>query len=336
MASDGAPLLLLKEQFPELPCLELPSYDVKYPQSQSMTWAIIQQLPKIWRAVQAEKQLLNSWIDQYDFDAVISDNRFGMYSSRIPSVYITHQLSIAPEPPCPRWVGHYLHRPFLKNFDEVWLPDDAAPGISGWLGHSWQPARTRRIGVLSRFQRPHEGNKPSVEVQSAHGLQEQAQGLKIVVQLSGPEPQRSLLEQELIPLLGALHILGYRILLVRGLPGGSALENCDFASVPHLASDALQAELLSADLIVCRAGYSTLMDLARIHRGALLIPTPGQTEQEILAEHAQNHGFARFVRQGTLKIEDFRPVQGRFVESDGSQDALHGAITALLARCKTR
>jgi hypothetical protein len=53
--------------------------------------------------------------------------------------------------------------------------------------------------------------------------------------------------------------------------------------VGHLPAEALFKLLASRPVVVCRAGYSTLMDIEVTGNPALLIPTPGQTEQEYLA-----------------------------------------------------
>jgi len=52
----------------------------------------------------------------------------------------------------------------------------------------------------------------------------------------------------------------------------------------HLDAKALNRAILSAKVVVSRAGYSTIMDLVALGKTAILIPTPEQTEQEYLAD----------------------------------------------------
>ena len=54
-------------------------------------------------------------------------------------------------------------------------------------------------------------------------------------------------------------------------------------------SESFQKEILSSKLVISRAGYSSLMDYQTLNTNAIIIPTPGQTEQEYLAEHLKTH-----------------------------------------------
>ena len=108
--------------------------------------------------------------------------------------------------------------------------------------------------------------------------------------LSGPEPQRSLLEalllQEVAAFKGA-------VLLVRGLPGGGTIADLPphITVAPHLAANKLQEAICQSKLVICRSGYTSIMDLLRLNAMAVLVPTPGQTEQEYLAQHLAAKGW---------------------------------------------
>ena len=105
---------------------------------------------------------------------------------------------------------------------------------------------------------------------------------RIVAAISGPEPQRTLLEDALMEQLGTID---GKHLIVRGRPDASDTERTgNITLVGHLNGDELSAEMARAEMIVSRSGYTTLMDLKALGRSALIIPTPGQAEQEYLGE----------------------------------------------------
>ncbi|MFI5164576.1 MAG: glycosyltransferase, partial [Bacteroidia bacterium] len=67
--------------------------------------------------------------------------------------------------------------------------------------------------------------------------------------------------------------------------------------VSHLTSEELQKEILASEIIVSRPGYSTVMDLALLGKKAVFVPTPGQTEQEYLANYFSEKKIAYSVPQ---------------------------------------
>lgn len=289
LASDGGALSLLRKQFPQLDSFELPAYDIQYPSKGNMIWKIALQLPKLWRAIQAERLAIHKWITQNPCDLIVSDNRFGCYHPSRTSVYITHQLSIMP-PLSLAWLrplGHFLHRPILRKFDQIWIPDQPEQGLSGWLGHSWSNPKCHFIGIQSRFAQA----KPS-EFKSCDRL----------YLLSGPEPQRTQLENLILEY--AANHKDQNAVLVRGLPHiQEPLNPPGLKSFNHLNSDELSKLILEAKTIICRSGYSTLMDLCRLNAKAILIPTPGQTEQEYLALYAESQGWAPCQNQAQLNLD---------------------------------
>ena len=65
----------------------------------------------------------------------------------------------------------------------------------------------------------------------------------------------------------------------------------------------LNTAILQSDLIICRPGYSTIMDLARLGKKAIFIPTPGQTEQEYLAEYFMEKGICFAQKQNDFNLQ---------------------------------
>lgn len=284
LASDGVALHLLRAEFPHLPTFDLPSYRIRY-DTPNMVRNIGQQLPRIMYAVRAEQWATERLVREYDIQGIISDNRYGCFSRQAKSVILSHQLHLrVPSRPL-EWAANRVLRFALDRFDAVWVPDAAdEPNLSGALSHPALPDRVvRYIGPLSRL-RP----------------QEREQEYDVAVVLSGPEPQRSILEARL---LEQAMLLPQKFIFVQGKTQAKAhhfvSENVEVVS--YLTSGELNQVLAAADVVVCRAGYSSVMDLAAIGKKAILIPTPGQTEQEYLADYLGQKNL--FLAQSQEKID---------------------------------
>ena len=292
LASEGLQLHLLRSEFPDLEHIRLPGYKVKFSRFIPLTLRMIIDAPRILLKIRKEHKTLHHLIHKYSVDIVISDNRYGLWNRDIYSIIITHQLNIIP----PRWLRtfeHLLHRrthQFIERFNECWIPDAAGEvNLSGKLSHGENlPQNARFTGLLSRFGR----NKTDTESKSPY---------EIVAIVSGPEPQRSLLEESL---LAQLPLYNLPCLLIRGLPGNTSIhkknELLDIAD--HLTAEQLERILLSEPMVICRAGYSTLMDIAITGNKAILVPTPGQTEQEYLAKKLSDEGIFYATSQKSLNL----------------------------------
>lgn len=265
---------ILDEEFPELNQIELPSYKIKYSKKLPLWLKLGIDAPRISKAIREEHQLLNRLIPSHNIDVVISDNRFGLYSKKIHSVFITHQLFL--KAPVFKGVAQRINKKYILRFNEVWIPDykEEANCLSGELSHSKKHfhKNVRYIGPLSRL----EDVKVKVEKNKYDQL----------ILLSGPEPGRSLLEEALVKKYKGS---AKNIALVRGSREKDALsikKKNEFTVYDLPAKEELKKLILSADTIICRSGYSTLMDMHYLGKKKLiLIPTPGQTEQVYLAEY---------------------------------------------------
>ena len=283
--ADKGPLALLRDAFPQLPFAVLPGMEVRYGSGRSQAWAMARQFPAMLRSIRQERHLFHAVARDLHLDAVISDNRFGVRADHLPGVIMTHQ--VFPFTPLAQGALRRLNRHHLTRFHRCWVVDEpGAPGLAGELSHGPQlPANARYIGTISRM-RPDNGHR------GPH---------RIVAVISGPEPQRSLLEQQL---LAKLQQVPGEHVLVQGQPQRSGEEQRGHVRiVPHLAGDALAALLAGAGLIVSRSGYTTLMDLAALGRSALLIPTPGQEEQEYLGALHQRTGRFLVQRQEAIDLQ---------------------------------
>ncbi|MDP8229203.1 MAG: glycosyltransferase [Candidatus Electryoneaceae bacterium] len=275
IASEGRSLKLLKREFPALTALELPVYGIRYPKKGSMAGVMLRQLPKILWTVVQEHRALAAIIHRYDIDAVISDNRFGLWTKTVPCVYITHQIMIM----VPNWLKmiepilHLLHRWVINRYDECWIPDyEDEPNISGDLSHKYPlPGNACYIGPLSRFKRIDDAEKK----------------WDLLAILSGPEPQRTVFERELLSQVERLPGQPVKTLIVQGITEKRETQQLSdgITVVSSMTADELNREMASAEVVLMRAGYCGLMDLAVMGKKAILVPTPGQTEHEYLARY---------------------------------------------------
>ncbi|MDT0643423.1 glycosyltransferase [Zunongwangia sp. F363] len=292
LASDGNALLLLEKEFPHLSSFELPSYNVEYSTSgSSLKWKMMWDSPKILKAIKAEKKLTKKLVEEYNLSGIISDNRFGVRYKHLKNVFITHQLNVLSG--STTYFSSKIHQKYIKKFDECWIPD--APGnknLSGILGHLAKKEESiKYMGPLSRFK------KQDVPLK-----------YKYLILLSGPEPQRSILEKLL---LEKFKDTSEKILMIRGLLSGQCkpaapknihVENYKFGQE-------LEEIINSSEVIISRSGYTSVMDFAKLEKKAFFIPTPGQFEQEYLAERLANLGIAPFCRQDKFELSHLEELK---------------------------
>lgn len=290
IASDGAALDFLKKEFPELTFLELPSYQIAYAKKgKNLKWKLLVQSPKIVKVVYREHQLVNRWVAEHLLCGIISDNRLGCYSAKIPSVYLTHQLRVLSGNTT--WFSTKIHQFFIKKYTECWVPDiDATVNLSGKMGHTQlKNIPIKYLGVLSRF------SKKESTLQN-----------HLLVLISGPEPQRTLLEKKL---LQALQNYPEKTILIQGkVAEKQTIEtpNNNLTIYNYMTSAELENTINGSEMVLCRSGYSSIMDLVCLEKKAFLTPTPGQYEQEYVAQHMKQQGFFNFAQQETFSIDDLQ------------------------------
>lgn len=294
IGADGGPLALLRSEFPELEHVRIPGVNIRYSKSRSQLWSMARQFPQMVRSVRAETALFDRIRRELRLDAVISDQRFGLRSPDLPSVIITHQ--VFPFTPIAQGALRKLNLRHLARFGRCWIMDEPeAPGLAGELSHGKAlPANARYIGTVSRMQGT--GSTPTSEEAETSRIKEP---YRIVAVISGPEPHRTLLDEILTEQLQ--HLEG-RHLLVRGLPGSNEEgTRGNLLCKPHLSGPALAEAMANAELVISRSGYTTLMDLVALGRTALVIPTPGQEEQEYLGRLHASTG--RFMVQAQTEVD---------------------------------
>lgn len=287
IASDGDALVFFRKEFPNLSYIELPSYRIKYAKNGTfLKWKLLYSFFSIRSAVYEENRIVNEVLNTDGYVGVISDNRFGVYHKKLPSVYITHQLNVLSG--FTTNFSSWFHQRIISKFDECWVPDFYDElSLAGRLSQAKTKLRVplKKIGALSRLER-----------------KELPKKYDILVLLSGPEPQRTLLENILIKELETYEGL---VAFVRGKVNAT-----DFISVSnntsvfnYLLSCELEEIMNQSDLVISRSGYSTIMDLCKLEKKAFFIPTPGQPEQAYLAKLMKEKKYAPSSSQDKFKID---------------------------------
>ncbi|HEU4632675.1 MAG TPA: glycosyltransferase [Flavisolibacter sp.] len=326
LAGEGSTKILLQKEFPQLNFLPLKGYRVRYAKHQWMLpFSIVAQIPKILLAIKKENNWLRTVAEKYSIDAVISDNRFGLSHRAIPCVFMTHQLSIKSGfgNPADRWLQQLNYR-FINRFSECWVPDsENENNLGGELSHpkSLPAVPVKYMGTLSRFRDPLEENPKH-----------------ILILLSGPEPQRTIFEALLLE-----QLKNYRspVVFIRGLPGHTEELHlpATIEVYNHLPADQLQQKIADALFVVSRCGYSTVLDMAALEKKTVLVPTPGQTEQEYLARHLMKKNLALCLEQKKFHLTHALELASAFpyqLQNFSTADDVHKIIPDFVAHLRSK
>ena len=292
IASDGVALALLKKEFPHLVSVELTPYDISYAEKgKNFKWKLLAQMPKMFKAVYGERKIVNQIIETHSIDGIISDNRLGVYSRKIPSIFMTHQLNVLSGKTS--WLTTKVHSKFISKFDQCWVPDnDSMSNLTGKLGHLKNPLKNLvYIGPLSRFEK-----------------KRRKKVFDLMVILSGPEPQRTFLEQKIIE---ELKFYDGNVVFIKGVVEQNQISSTQGSITFYnfMNSEQLENTFNQSEKVLCRSGYTTVMDLAKLGKKAFFIPTPGQYEQEYLAEKYRIDGIAPSCKQEEFSIDKLMTIE---------------------------
>jgi len=271
--------------------IELPSYDIKYAKKgKNFKLKMIKDSPKVLKAMTNERKAIKKLVKQGKIQGIISDNRMGVRHKSIPCVFITHQLNVLSGNTS--WLSSKMHQEIIKKFQECWVPDvEGKPNLSGKLGHLKKSSfPIKYIGPLSRLNQ--------LEAITFYDL---------MVIISGPEPQRTLLEEKLFE---EVKMFNGKVLFVRGKIEAKQ-EKFDFLNTTvfnFMKSESLELAFNQSAMVLCRSGYTTIMDLAKLEKKAFFIPTPGQFEQVYLAKKLDKQGLAPFCKQEDFTIDLLKKV----------------------------
>lgn len=323
LAGSGPTLTLLQKQYPHLPFLPLKPYNVFYHAATgNLSLTIARQAPAIWAAIKYEHLWLQHTLKTRSFDVILSDNRYGLYSKQAYSIFITHQLAIRSG--FPSLIDRVLRRfnyHYINQFTECWIPDwEGEINIAGELSHPRKiPTNAHYIGPVSRFE-----------------PQQQIKKYDVAIVLSGPEPCRTNWEQKLLEQLKGFEGTA---LLVRGVDDGKEISLASNVSVKNmLPAEELNTAIEQAEWVICRSGYTSVMDLITLRKKAIFVPTPGQPEQEYLADYLCRQGIFYSIPESEFSIKDCLQKAAEFPfdfnRFEGLDSNYKQRIAALKSRCR--
>ncbi|MFT3826432.1 MAG: glycosyltransferase [Chitinophagaceae bacterium] len=240
--------------------------------------------------IKQENRWLKQFLQQHRPDIIISDNRFGFYSKQVPSFFITHQLYI--QTGLGSWankIAQQFNYRQITHFSSCWVPDNhGVDALAGRLSNpeSLPPIPVQYLGPLSRMQACIAPNT----------------GIPLLIILSGPEPQRSIFESIL---LSALQTVSVPTIIIRGLTGTATPANipAHVTIYDHVKASELNQLICAAEMIISRAGYTTIMDVLKLGKKIILVPTPGQAEQEYVAHWLHSRQLAYAVEQSHFDLQ---------------------------------
>ena len=314
--------VLLRAELQAVRFLPLIGYELRYSRSKYFTWLTVAlQIPKILTAINRENKWLASLFQEEAFDVVISDNRYGLHHPSTYSIFISHQLCV--QVPFSNWIENLLQKwnyNFIQQFSECWIPDFEGPiNLAGVLSHpSRLPVmKLKYIGAVSRCKKMKRSSEESKV---------------LVVLISGPEPQRTIFEQIV---LAELNDWNEKAIVLRGLPATTSTlpstGNVTFFN--HLHSSQLSELINRATYIIARSGYSTVMDIVALQKKSILIPTPGQTEQEYLGNWLMEHKFCLSITQNNFSLKNALSQANQFEYADLSKfptDQYENAVSSFM------
>jgi hypothetical protein len=290
ISSARALALLKRELGNRCTFLEWPDLPLSLSKSAPLFYAkFTLSLPLACRAIVLENRALQRLLKGRGFDRIISDSRFGIRSPHVASYQLTHGLRfIAPRRnPLLEFAMEYIYRRCYGRVNRFVVPDFESNSLSGDLSHNLRfvrPDEVQYVGILSGVR-----------------LQQLRQDIDCYVSISGPEPQRSILEEII---LRQVYDVPGRVIVSLGKPDEAYRTWTRGRVTVHTYVNRYeQNELMNrARLVVSRSGYTTMMELAELGKRALLIPTPGQTEQEYLADLHRRRGTFYSVPQKRLDL----------------------------------
>lgn len=281
LVSSGRAAFWLRSEFPDLRIIEIPGYGITY--HGGVVPAMIRQMLPLFSAIRHEHRAFEAIALAERPDLILSDNRYGCHASGIPSVYIGHQLNFTV--PLVGWMVTLIHRYMIRPFIEVAVPDTPDRILSGKLSDI-RDRRIMFIGPQSRF--------------SGQSASRMPVKWFITAVVSGPEPDASRFFNRLLALLKSS---GQPCLLVTGDPEVKSAVSDNVVIRAQMPSEELREALLSSRIVVSRSGYSSLMDYSALGVKAVIVPTPGQPEQEYLARHAQTKQYSIHQRESALNLQ---------------------------------
>ncbi len=294
LVSYGKALSMLKQEFSECTILEIKDTQVRYPKFGFLfVFAMIFQVPKMFFGWAHERSQIKKIVKEYDADLIMTEMRLGFWHKRVPSVLITHQLRFHLPKRLRAFMifGEWFNRIVFKHFDRVFVPDAAGkPNLSGILSHDTAISRhkkVRHVGCLSSV-------VPQASIKN--------EDIDYMISISGPEPQRSEFEKRVCKQLDRLK---GKVVVTLGRPAEEKnilQQSKNLTIYAHLNRNEMNEMMQRAKHVICRSGYSTVMELLALGKSAMFVPTPGQTEQEYLGKLYEEQGLFTCCSQEKLDL----------------------------------
>lgn len=268
--------------------IDFPGFSMQHKGS---LWSFIKQMPKFLWEIQKERKRLTKVINQFSIHGIISDHRFGVHAYHIPSVILAHQLNLPVFQyfaPFHKMVN-FFHAAYLNQYRAIWIPDfEHNNSLIGQLGlNASIKNSTQKIGLLSHLS-TRENELQDIEPFEILGI------------ISGPEPFRQQFANQVLEIL--MQSGKSCKLIVGDFQGDLKIQNTGLVEILSGASSQLLNKLLQqAELVIASGGYSTIMDLKLTGKQAILVPMPGQSEQQYLAQYLKNDVDFHFVDWNEIK-----------------------------------
>jgi len=307
----GRSLIFLEKELKEnCSYLDIPDYSSPYSKRDLFVAKFVTYCPIYINEIVEEHTRIKKIIKRGGYERIISDNRFGIYDKYIPSFFISHQLRfIVPGriKPLERATERFNYF-FKRKFCKFLVPDYSQNSLSGDLSHNlkyFKEDKIEYLGPLSDFKK-----------------RETEEDIDYFISLSGPEPQRTLLEKKILRQVSSLT---GKIIITLGKPEVYKEEMKGNIRIFTFLDRKRQEEIMNRSrLVITRPGYTTLMELALLRKKALLIPTPGQTEQIYLAKYHKEKGNFYSISQNKLNlsrdVEEAKRYSG--INSNDKEDAV--------------
>lgn len=285
IASSGKALSYLKSRFPFNSTHNLPDFEVRYNRKSAFPGLVKRGIIQ-GRINKKQKSWTDGFIAEYGITHIISDNVYGVWSAEIPSALISHQLGLL-SPVFKTFINRRLAS-WINRFSQIWVPDlNGDDSIAGEMLHNkYISAELHFLGNCSRF-------TPSENT---------AKKIAYLAILSGVEPQRSVLEEQILTVFSRLE--GKKVLICGTEKRRD--ENSLGTEIFGIAdSSQIEKWILESELVICRSGYTSVTDLLKLNAKGLLIPTPGQPEQIYLAKRCSDKNWFATAEQKRLLPDVF-------------------------------
>ncbi|MEM0150374.1 MAG: glycosyltransferase [Thermoplasmata archaeon] len=264
----GRSLEFFKRTLSDIRTIELPDYPIEYTNSRSsFIPKLIMKSPAIISSLFEEHEEFEKLQRKENFSLIISDNRYGIFKVGVPSFLLTHQLRIL-NPYRIKFfetLSMYYNGYVGKYFTGILVPDFEQNSLTGELSHSLKFIDVNKIHYVGPI--------------SEYKKKDLAKDIDLLAVISGPEPQRTIFENKVIQ---ELKNFDGKYFAVLGRPE-IKMENENIVS--FVSTEKLNELFNRSKLILSRSGYSTIMDLFYTGGKPIFVPTPGQPEQEYLADY---------------------------------------------------